>query len=221
MEDKSDFKVKLGEPVQLQFIPDDRERLNARIIGHAPHKSLIISAPQTGSGKLPILRENQRFIVRMLIGSRMMGFESEVLKYYTMPYPHVHLRHPEEIETITVRNSRRVDTNLVISAQLQNSNETCSATLLNTSSSGALIKSSESLGDIGDRLTLSMELPISDLKKYLRLGAVIRNLVGTEPASNQSNSEFRYGVQFADLSDDQRLMLNAYVNEQAVKQLEE
>jgi len=221
MADKSDFKVRLGEPVQLQFIPDDRERLNATIIGHAPHKSLIISAPRSASGKLPILRENQHFIVRTLIGSRMMGFESEVLKYYTSPYPHVHLRQPEKIETITVRNSRRVDTSLVVSVQLSKTNHSLSAILLNTSSSGALINTPEKLGDIGDKLILSLELPVSGLTKYLRIEAIIRNLIEADTKDSLSKHEFHYGVQFVELHDDNRLMLNAFVNELAVKQLEE
>ena len=145
MSEKVDFKVKLGDLVQLQFIPEDgRERLNAKVIGHAPNKSLIISAPSVG-GKLPILKENQPFVVRMLQGSRVYGFQSVVLKYYTLPFPHLHLKHPEDIECIQVRGARRVNTSLVVSVQTSD-NRTFSVTMLNTSSSGALLQARESLG---------------------------------------------------------------------------
>ncbi len=219
MEDKKVFKVKLGDLAQLQFIPEDgRDRLNAKVIGHAPHKSIIITAPSVG-GKIPILRENQRFVVRMLQGNKVYGFESEVLKYYTLPYPHVHLSQPAEIESITVRGSRRVNTELVISVQLSDSDSQISAIMLNTSATGALVQCEKPLGDLEARIKVSVELTISEMQKYLRFEAIIRNL--STPDDHPENPTYRYGVQFVDLDEDQNLIINAYVNEQAVLQMEE
>ncbi|HEY9051076.1 MAG TPA: flagellar brake protein, partial [Gammaproteobacteria bacterium] len=167
MRDKIDFRVKLGDLVQLQFIPEDgRDRLNAKIIGHAPNKSLIISAPSVG-GKLPILKENQPFVVRMLQGSRVYGFQSVVLKYYTLPYPHLHLKQPENIECIQVRGAQRVNTSLVISVHTAD-DKTFSVTMLNTSASGGLLQAREVLGKLNDRVSISLELNISGIQKYLR-----------------------------------------------------
>ena len=219
MEDKKEFKVKLGDHVQLQFIPDDgRDRLNARVIGHAPNKSIIISAP-TVNGKISLLRENQRFVARMLQGNNVYGFESEVLKYYTLPFPHVHLSQPAEIESITVRGSRRVNTELVISAQKDADSPINAATMLNTSGTGALVQCKHALGDLQDRMLISVELTISGITRYLRFAAIIRNL--TLPEDNPSNDSYRYGVEFVDLDDEQKLIINAYVNEQTVLQMEE
>lgn len=219
MQDKKTFKVKLGDGVQLQFIPEDnRERLNAKVIGHMPGRALIITAPSVG-GKLTILRENQRFVVRMLRGNQIFGFESEVLKYYTLPYPHVHLSQPKEIESITVRGSRRVNTELVTSVKGPGDAQV-SATMLNTSATGALIRCHQALGELNDNLQISLELSISGIQKYLRFHAVIRNL--TQPGSGtEDDKDYRYGVQFHDLDDDQRLMLNAFVHEQIVQQMED
>ncbi len=224
MQDKIDFKVKLGDLVQLQFIPEDgRDRLNAKIIGHAPNKSLIITAPSVG-GKLPILKENQPFVVRMLQGSRVYGFQSVVLKYYTLPYPHLHLKQPEEVECIQVRGARRVNTSMVASVQI-GADKTYSVTMLNTSSGGALLQTREALGKLNDRISISVELNISGIQKYLRFPAIIRNISAPEDreASDKSKDKdhYRHGVEFVELDDDQKLTLNAFVYEQIVKQMED
>lgn len=221
MDDKPDFKVRLGDLVQLQFIPDDgRERLNAKIIGHAANKSLIISAPGSAAGKLTILRENQRFVVRMLQGNRVYGFESEVLKYYTLPYPHVHLSQPADIECITVRGARRINTAMLVSLQWAGTDTPVAATLLNLSISGAQLQLNNLIGNLGDKLTFAAEFVVANQSKYLRIGSIIRNL-STPEERNDGSAFYRYGVQFLDLTDDQRLIVSAFVNEQLIKQLED
>ena len=223
MDDKNVFKVKLGDPVQLQFVPDDgRERLSAKIIGHAPNKSLIISAPVGSTGKLALLRENQPFVIRMLQGNRIYGFESEILKYYTLPYPHVHLSHPKEVESIVVRGARRIDTtNLVVSVQFDAQKTPVSATLRNISMSGALMQCKQALGKLDDKISFSIELEISGMQKYLRINAIIRNLSTPEDRKDDADKNFRHGLQFLELDEDQRLYITAYVHEQTIKQLED
>ena len=218
MKDKADFKVKLGDLVQLQFIPDEgRERLNAKVIGHSPNRSIIITAP-TVNGKLPLLRENQHFIVRMMQGNNMYGFESEVLRFYTAPYPHIHLKHPKDVESKAVRSSRRVNTELIISVQ-NASSDNISATMLNTSGTGSLIECSQQLGNIDDEILISVELCISGIDKYLRVPAIIRNL--TTPDEQESGTKFKHGMQFKQLDEEQTLLINAYVHEQLILQMEE
>ncbi len=213
MEDKKDFKVNLGDPIQLQFIPEDgRDRLTARVIGHSPNKSIIISAPSV-NGKFPLLKENQPFIVRMLQGNDVYGFESSSLKYYSTPYPHVHLKCPKDLECITVRGSRRVGTEVIVSVTTTDSpNKSLSISMVNTSATGALLQTSSLLGGLDDEVNISIELEIADIKKYLRIKAIIRNI---SMADNDEKLN-KYGVQFLQLNDDQKLIINAYVYEQIV-----
>ncbi len=220
MRDKTDFKVKLGDLVQLQFIPEDgRDRLNAKIIGHAPNKSLIISAPQL-NGKLPLLKEHQPFIVRMLQGNNVYGFESAVLKSLTTPFPHVHLKHPTDVERITVRSSRRVETELVVSVNApKTGDKPVSVSMLNTSATGALLQVKEELGELEDELTISIELEVVNMKKYLRIKAIVRNVSTPADRDDPSDPYNKYGVQFMDLTEEQKLIITAYVYEQIVQQL--
>ncbi len=233
-EKKTEFKVKLGDLVQLQFIPEDgRERLNAKVIGHSANRSLIISAPKVG-GKLPILRENQHFVIRMLQGNKVYGFESEVLKYYTMPYPHLHLSHPRDVECITVRSSRRVNTQHIVSIHLETAtedDEPVSGSMINTSVTGTLLQTDCELGELNDTLALSVELIISGIQKYIRITGIIRNISTPEDRIEEfgENEEkaaaddglFRYGIEFIDVDEDDQLILHGYVYEQIVKQMED
>ncbi len=219
-DNNKDFRVNLGDPIQLQFIPDNgRERLTARVIGHAPGKSLIISAPQL-NGKLPLLKEHQPFIVRMLQGNNVYGFESAVLKSFTTPFPHVHLRHPKDVERITVRSSRRVETELVVSVNSPaQGDKPVSVSMLNTSATGALLQTREELGKLEDELTISIELEVVNMKKYLRIKAIIRNISTPADRDDADDPNNKYGVQFIDLSEEHKLIITAYVYEQIVQQL--
>ncbi len=223
MEEKKEFNVNLGDPIQLQFIPQDgRERLSAKIIGFNLNKSIIISAP-TLNGKLPFLKENQLFVIRMLQGNDVYGFESSVLKYYSIPYPHVHLRYPTEIESITVRGSRRVETETVVSVVAPaQPKKTLSISMSNTSATGARLHSKFLLGELGDTLEISIELEIAEIKKYIRIKAAIRNITIPDEGLDEEESDHlnKYGVQFLDLNDDQKLIINAYVYEQIVLNME-
>jgi c-di-GMP-binding flagellar brake protein YcgR len=221
MEEK-DFKVKLSDPIQLQFIPEDgRDRLTARVIGYSPNKSIIISAPSV-NGKHPLLKENQTFVVRMLQGNDVYGFESSVLKYYSIPYPHVHLRHPKDLECITVRGSRRVGTEIVVSVTTAaDPNKTLSISMLNTSATGALLQTRKQLGNLNDELNISIELEIAAIKKYVRIRAIIRNISTPDDRSDPDDLLNKYGVQFLELNDEQKLVINAYVYEQIVIHMEQ
>lgn len=222
MDVKKDFRVNLGDPIQLQFIPEDnRERLSAKVIGHVQGASLIISAPRV-NGKLPLLKENQPFIVRMLQGNNVYGFESAILKYYSIPYPHVHLSHPKDVECIVVRGSRRVETEVIVSVSNNaNDEKPISVSMLNTSATGALLQSKTVLGELNDELTISIELEVVNIKKYLRIKAIIRNVSTPEDRDDKTDLLNKYGVQFMDLSEDQKLIVNAYVYEQIVQHMED
>ena len=113
-----------------------------------------------------------------------------------------------------------MNTELVVSVQAGEASPV-TATMLNTSATGALIQCKQALGDLDDKLTISVELSISKIQKYLRFTAVIRNLTLPEEQPDNEAAVFRYGVQFIDLDDDHNLILNAYVHEQVVLQMEE
>ena len=222
-DEKTDFKVKLGEQIQLQYIPEGgRERLNAKVIGHAPGKSLIITAPRV-SGSAPLLREGQYFVIRMLQGSKVYGFESSVLKYFATPYPHVHLSQPSSVECIVVRGSRRVTSQHIVSVQKVNSEDAVSATMINTSVTGTLLKADIPLGQMENKLDISVELLVAGFQKYIRVTGIIRNVSKPEDRDEdqENDNAYRYGIEFLNVDEEDQLILHGYVYEQIVNQIED
>ena len=94
--------------------------------------------------------------------------------------------------------------------------------MLNTSATGSLVQCEQVLGEAGDELLISVELNISGQDKYLKIPAIIRNLTVVEIKNQESEkSVYRHGMEFIDLDDDQALLINAYVHEQLILQMEE
>ena len=93
--------------------------------------------------------------------------------------------------------------------------------MLNTSATGALLKTKKELGKLDDELSISIELEIVNIKKYLRIKAIIRNISTPEDRNDKEDMLNKYGVQFLELNDDQKLVINAYVYEQIVLHMED
>ncbi|MGD8937672.1 MAG: flagellar brake protein, partial [Thiogranum sp.] len=72
--DYSDLKMQVGETLQLQPRDgEDSRRMQVRLIGYLPGASLLVTTPKVGD-KVMIVREGQPYVVRMMIGNRIVGF---------------------------------------------------------------------------------------------------------------------------------------------------
>ena len=59
-------------------MPENAPRFSVRLIGSLPGASLVVTTP-TLDGKVQIVREGQRFNVRVLKGERVLGFVAQIL----------------------------------------------------------------------------------------------------------------------------------------------
>ncbi|WP_455235328.1 flagellar brake protein [Thiogranum longum] len=214
----SDLKLQVGESLYLQ--PHDGEtgrRLQVRVIGYLPGRSLIVTTPRI-KDKVMIMREGQPFVVRVLVANRVLGFTTKVLRSCASPYPYLHLSYPQEMEQIIVRQAQRVKVKLF--ASLTNSNPDFQfekphpATVVDISTSGAMLVSSEQLGEEGDDVTLACVFKIAGAEKLLSIPAILRN-VRSEETSEQP--KFHHGVEFTLKEQQDIFTLHGYVYEQIVK----
>ena len=197
----SDLKLHVGEPLQLQ--PRDGEgsrRVHVKVIGYLPGHSLIVTTPRI-KNKVMIMREGQPFVARVMIGNRIVGFATTVLRSCAVPYPYLHLSYPEEMEQITVRKAQRVRVKLF--ASLKNSNPQFQAekpqpvTVIDISTSGAQVVASEAVGEVGDQVQLNCLVKVGKAEKLLALPALLRN-VHLEDEHGAEN--YSHGLEF-ELSD--------------------
>ena len=216
----SDLKIHVGDPLQLQPRDgDDARRMHVKVIGYLPGGSLLVTTPKV-KDKVMIIREGQPFVVRTMVGNRIVGFTTTVLRSCARPYPYLHLAYPEEMEQITVRKAQRVPVKLF--ASLKNDNPAFKAekphpaSIVDISTSGALLLSGRQLGEVGDEVTLNCAFKVAGVEKLLTIASLIRN-VHVEHSDDFGQDTYFHGLEF-NLKDKQdALALHGFVYEQIVK----
>jgi len=211
-----------GSVLQIQAtVPENAPRYSVRLIGSLPGASLVVTTP-TLDGRVQIVREGQRFNVRVLKGERVLGFVAQILHATMKPYPHLHLEYPSEFEQIVVRNASRVAAD--ISATVRNTvdaNEAENfhpASIIDLSESGAKIASSIYLGKSAEILHIKFELMISGAAEELGLLGDIRNVNERVETGVEGEKTVVYtGVQFRTLSRYQQVLLHAWVTNKVLQ----
>ena len=216
----TDLKIQVGELLQLQPRDgDNSRRLHVNLIGYLPGVSLLVSTPMVAD-RVMIIREGQPFVARMMAGNRIVGFTTTVLRSCSRPFPYLHLSYPEEMEQITVRKAQRVRVKLF--AALKNTNpdfqfdKPQSATIVDISTSGALLVSSDQLGEIDDKVNVNCAIKIAGAEKLLSIPALIRN-VHIEPSEEHGEHSYYHGLELNLKSQQDIFALHGYVYEQIVK----
>lgn len=210
------LNLQVGALLQLQSTtPSQAPRYNVRVVGYFPGGSLVVTTP-TVNGKVLLVREGQRFNIRMLRGNSVMGFVAKVLQSYLKPYAHLHFEYPSEVESIMVRDAYRVAAGL--SAVVRNTKE-CDdeahrhiVTVLDLSSSGAKLSVERELAEPGDMLHVALPLDVAGQLEKLALLGTVRNRTVREAVDGAADQRI-YGVQFRALNRFQQLLLHAWVLE--------
>jgi len=177
-------------------------------------------------GRVMLLREGQQFIVRLLSGKQIIGFDSEVTKVYNNPFPYVHLKPPREIQQQVVRNAYRVSLNLIAtvyaverdeeSSELNKPSCTFAAKLSNMSTTGCQFKVLKKLPETNKEVILSTKVTLVEQSRMLQLNAIIRSYRNLEINNKKWHV---YGVEFVEVNDNTRLLLNCFVYEKLVQEL--
>jgi c-di-GMP-binding flagellar brake protein YcgR len=219
--DYSDLKLQVGEAIQLQPRDGDTgRRFQSKIIGYLPGHSLLVTTPRV-KDKVMIIREGQPFVVRMMLGNRIVGFASNVLRSCARPYPYLHLAFPEQMEQIVVRKAQRVGIRLF--ASLKNDNpdfhteKPRSATIVDISTSGAMVTAPEALGEVGDDVELTCVFKIVGTDKLMTIPAVLRNVQTDKSRDASQEQTCFHGLEFKISDQQDTIALHGFVYEQIVK----
>ncbi|UJJ33208.1 flagellar brake protein [Halopseudomonas maritima] len=201
-----------GDLVQLQTMNNtNAERYQVRMIGfHAP-VSLLVTAP-TVQGKLVFIKEGQQFLVRGFVGKDAVAYKTRVLKSNLSPFPYLHLAYPDSVQSMRIRSSARVSVQLVTAIIRQDGSQG-SARMTDISVGGARLVSAKPFANKEEELKLSFRINPSGLDVYLTLDARVRAVTPEEGAEPQVAT----GVEFIDLSEQDRLYLTNMVYQNLLK----
>ena len=213
------LSLAVGDALQLQYYPcrpADEERYYVRVIGFLDGQSIITTTP-SANGKSLSITEKQIFAVRLLSGNSVQAFVSTIIKKAVTPYPYIHLSYPRELESKIVRQAQRASTKIIATIQNEEPGKsevkTKSALISDMSTAGALIETSEEIGEVGDVITAVAKLKVADMEDYVTLSAIIRRII----PKNDGEDKHKYGVQFQSLEHRDKLTIHGFVYEQIAR----
>ncbi|WP_028454196.1 flagellar brake protein [Chitinilyticum litopenaei] len=198
-----------GAIVYLQSAGDALKPKSAvKLIGWLEKTAVIVSALSPQGTVLPF-RDDEVLQVKTIAGKDIISFFAPVLKMSYVPYPHLHLRWPEQLQVHQLRKSLRVNTRLIVSVSnlTQPGIAVRSARLVNLSAGGAMLETQELLGLKGDELSIGLRLTAAGEAHTLSLNALIRNHHDAEVGPDAQG----WGVEFTALPMAERLILEHYI----------
>jgi c-di-GMP-binding flagellar brake protein YcgR len=215
-----DLKLSYGYALQLQTANSvgQVERFACRLIGCVPGRSILLSVPKQG-GKLVKFRPNQKIVMRFMIDNGVGLFASAVEFQTLEPYPIIHVVYPELLNFKGIRSATRVAVtqNVLVVNNSESPPVSVSGSLVDISISGARLELRGGFGAIGDCLSIKSPVVIRDVEQELSLSVVVRSLVELSEGPDGGDL-VGYGVEFLVHSEQERLVIYAYVFNQMALQ---
>ena len=217
------LKFPVGTRIQLQpeGIENNPTRYNVTLLGFYPGKSLIVTNPESQPGKTVMFRNSQAFIARVMQGSVCQAFRASAIQTNMLPYPHLHLTYPDDIEMTVVRNATRIVTKqpALVRNLKSTSSKRFEAMVVDVSASGAKVATRVPVAEVGDNLEIKMQLEVADEIDILNLVAAVKKSEFREGDKQKGRLGLHYyGLMFEGINRYQKLLLHAYVLEFANKQ---
>lgn len=177
-----------------------------QFIGTLPGKGLITTLPMVDEKGL-WMPPGTSYIVRVLSGTRVFAFTTQVIRARATPYPHVHFQYPVEVQARKVRQSLRVGMKLAIEI-VDEAGTSLPSTLLDLSLHGARLETSAPLA--GEQVQLNLPVQLEEAQDQLSLRARVRNQQGgDQPVEGQV---MRLGVEFEQLEKREALLLHYFID---------
>jgi len=212
------FKANNGDILQLQFLPNnDGRRYNVTVIGFLENHSIIVASPKKDNNYM-ILREGQLFTARMMHGTCVTGFQTQVLKSVSTPYPYLHLKIPIEFQKKQVRITRRADTIIPITVTNIKKSDLIKqeeATIIDLSMLGCRMVSENILGTDGDKLKLNISVNLFGFDHILTITGEVKRV---EESMHDEIMMFEYGLAFQDLGEHAAMIIGSQVNEALIQE---
>lgn len=146
-------RIEVGARCQAQI---SRVRYNSILRGsHFPRFALMDIPSERG--KPVVVHHHAEAVIRFESKGTIYGFESQVIKQYTHPFPLWVIQYPEEIQTLNLRKSRRVTT--FLRGRLVSPRGAGEGAVVDLSEGGGLFASDWGGFQEGERLAMELFLP--------------------------------------------------------------
>lgn len=174
-------------------------------------EKIIMVTQKIEDGNRSLLNAGENYILSGFSGQHDFSFSSRVTQLLQAPFPYATLAYPASVQAKLVRRLTRIKTSLPAIVTSLSSDSVFDATLADLTIAGALLESPTALGKSDETLHISFTADLGNGKKELALLAKVRHVRHTVHGSCST------GVEFNDLSQDDKLVLHYIVHEWAEK----
>ncbi len=181
-----------------------------RMLGHKAQfvavfagKSILTSL-LVNNTKMIEIRAGDSYLIKGFTGKYDFSFTSSVLQLDSAQF-NARFSCPDTVAVKFVRSHLRADLELTATVTAKGMSNPTAIIVKDLSIGGAGLVSSEALGNIGDRINLSLQVEFEKKNVDLTLAAIIKHI-------SESFSGIRTGVEFESTSQNDKLMLYYCVN---------
>lgn len=208
-----EFKLPFGYPLALEGSSAGGEpfKFACKLVGCLPGDLVVATVPRAASASK--LRSGQKILVKIMAGNGVLAFASVVEQILAQPRPLLYLRYPMKLNFKEIRGATRVEieTPITVTTTQGLDTESAKGVISDISLSGARIELSQPIGEVGANILINGDVSIAKLTGQLELPATIRSRIERSTREDQAEFPAIYGIEFAQMSDEQRLLLYAYV----------
>lgn len=199
-------RIRVGDLMQFVGGPND-PKYTVALLGYQKGRGLIVSQPESGGGVV-MLRDGQTFTVRFFSGLRVFSFTATVLRQTAVPFPHMFLTYPKQINHQQIRKSPRIDVSLIASVDIPEKTQGIPGRIYNLSTSGIGLRTKAPLGNKGEVIRVKFKLEIQELESVLNVPCEICSVM---PFAGDDQTPLQYGLSFLDVDNNARIALSAFV----------
>lgn len=206
----AELRLRPGSVMHIQSDAIGAPLSEIHFLGSIAEKVIMVTQKLETPNKT-LLTVGSDYIFHGFSGQHDFSFTARVTEMHLAPFPYATLSYPASVHARLVRKLVRVKTFLPASIISLSSDVVVDATLVDLTVAGALIDSPASIGKAGESVHIACTADLGNEKKELSLLANIRHV------HQAGSGRYNLGVEFKDLSQDDRLVLHYIVHEWADK----
>lgn len=196
------LKLRPGMSLQIQRAGQDARR-EAQFLAAIDGKGVMVG-PHTSAGATG-MKAGEDYLVRGFTGQYDFSFSGRVIQTFEEPFIYALLAYPAAVQARLVRRAMRMKTSVPALATPEGA-AGVSATLIDVSVAGAMVKAPAQLGGVGAGVTLAFAVEVDGSRANFSLAAAICH-------SNRCDSGEGYnvGLAFKSASANDKLVLHYLV----------
>ncbi|QLI82034.1 flagellar brake protein [Chitinibacter fontanus] len=199
------IKLPPNSTLHVQSLGDPlKPKSSIKLIGWLEKTGVLISTLNQQGAILPF-REGETLQLKTIAGKDVITFQGTVEKVCFTPFPYLHLSWPERLDIHQLRNSFRVNVNLIVSISGDGLKQT-PAKITNLSASGAMLEGGNLKLESQQQIQIALRLPAAGEEHTMTIAATVRNCHIDPPAVTM-----QYGIEFEPLGVAERLVLEHFI----------